>query len=95
LSASADQSHTDVNFIRTGPRDGTPVLLIHPAGLDLTYWDAQIGALSEEHDVVAFELPGHGLTPGTPDDWATGHLTDIVAQVTAAIGAERYHLDGT
>jgi 3-oxoadipate enol-lactonase len=94
LAASADQNPTVVNFIRTGPRDGTPVVLIHAAGLDLTYWDAQIGALSEEHDVVAFDLPGHGLTPGTADDWTVGRLTDIVAQVTTAIGAERYHLAG-
>jgi hypothetical protein len=35
-----------------GPRDGTLVVLINAAGLDLTYRDAQIGALSEEHDVV-------------------------------------------
>jgi pimeloyl-ACP methyl ester carboxylesterase len=43
----------------------------------IRHWDAQIGALSEEHDVVVFDLPGDGLTPGTPQDWATNRLTDI------------------
>lgn len=27
----------DVNMIRTGPRSATPVVLIHPVGLDLTF----------------------------------------------------------
>lgn len=57
-----------INLVRTGPRGGAPVILIHPAGLDLSYWDRQIEALRDQHDVVAFDLPGHGRTPGTPAD---------------------------
>ena len=49
-----------VNLVRTGPRGRAPVVLVHPVGLDLTYWGAQIEALREDHDVVAFDLPGHG-----------------------------------
>ncbi len=61
-----------VNLVRTGPRGRAPVILVHPVGLDLTYWSAQIEALCEDHDVVAFDLPGHGRTPGAPADWTLG-----------------------
>ncbi|MCV7420585.1 alpha/beta fold hydrolase [Mycobacterium yunnanensis] len=57
-----------LNVVRTGPRGETPaVVLLHSAGLDLTYWDAQIAALGDEFDVIAFDLPGHGasIAPAT------------------------------
>jgi 3-oxoadipate enol-lactonase len=83
-----------LNVVRTGPRGGTPVVLIHPAGLDLTYWDVQIGAFSADHDVIAFDLPGHGLSPGTAEDWSVDRVGTIVARISASIGVERVHLVG-
>lgn len=85
---------TDVNLVRTGPRGGTPVLLLHPAGLDLTYWGEQIAALSAHHDVVAMDLPGHGLTPGTPEDWHLDSLADLVASVVERLGVRAVHVVG-
>ena len=58
----------DINVVRTGPRGGTPLVLLHAAGLDLTYRDHQIGALSADHDVVALDLPGHGRSPARPTE---------------------------
>ena len=52
-----------LNWIRTGRKDASTILLLHPVGFDLTYWDRQIQALQSVHDVVAFDLPGHGLSP--------------------------------
>ena len=47
LSSTATNA-TAVKAIRTGPRGGTPVVLLHSAGLDLTYWDAQLDALRRD-----------------------------------------------
>jgi hypothetical protein len=41
LSATATNSAA-VNAIRTGPREGKPVVLLHSTGLNLTYWDARL-----------------------------------------------------
>ena len=57
----------EIHMVRTGPRGGTPVVLLHPAGLELSYWDRQIEVLSEDYDVVAFDLPGHGRSAGSPE----------------------------
>jgi 3-oxoadipate enol-lactonase len=83
-----------VNLVRTGPRGGTPVVLLHPAGLELSYWDRQIAALCEDHDIVAFDLPGHGRTPGTPAQWTLAKTTTFVQDVLDGLGLGSVHLVG-
>ncbi|MDT8915664.1 alpha/beta hydrolase [Amycolatopsis sp. PS_44_ISF1] len=75
-----------VNLIRTGPRGGPPVVLLHSGGLDLTYWEHQIGALRDDRDVIAFDLPGHGATPGVAGDWTEEAATDVVLGVLRGLG---------
>jgi len=70
------------------------VVLIHAAGLDLTYWDVQIAALSVDHDVVAFDLPGHGRSAGTAEDWSMDRIGTIAGRISTSIGVERVHLVG-
>ena len=76
-----------VNLVRTGPRGGRPVVLVHPVGLDLTYWAAQIEALCDAHDVVAYDLPGHGRTPGHSADWTLDRASDLLAGIVASLDA--------
>ncbi len=83
-----------VNLVRTGPPGGDPVILVHPVGLDLTYWSAQIDALSAHHDVIAFDLPGHGRTPGAPQDWTLDKAAELLAQVAQSTGSDRVRLVG-
>jgi pimeloyl-ACP methyl ester carboxylesterase len=57
---------------RTG-RGGAPaVILLHGFGSSLGTWDAWADALSADHDVIRFDLPGFGLTGPDP----TGDYTD-------------------
>ena len=83
-----------VNSVRTGPRGSTPVVLVHPVGLDLTYCAAQIEALSDAHAVVAFDLPGHGSSPGEPADWTLGQAAEMLARVIRSSGSEGAHVIG-
>ena len=83
-----------VNLVRTGPRGRTPIVLVHPVGLDLSYWGAQIEALCDDHDVVAFDLPGHGASPGSPADWTLAQAVEVLAQVVRSNGEGGAHLIG-
>ena len=69
-------------------------MLVHPVGLDLTYWAGQIEALCDAHDVVAFDLPGHGSSPGTPDDWTLDKAAGVLAQVIRSTGSQRANVVG-
>jgi 3-oxoadipate enol-lactonase len=51
-----------IHVMRAGPRGGTPIVFLHPVGLDSTWWGAQIADFGRDHDVLAFDMPGHGLT---------------------------------
>ena len=83
-----------LNWIRTGPRTGGTVVLIHPVGLDLTYWSAQVDALRGDHDVVAFDLPGHGRSPGQPEDVSFAGFAAATAALIDHVGAGPVHLVG-
>jgi 3-oxoadipate enol-lactonase len=86
--------HGAINAVRTGPRGGTPVVLVHPVGLDLGYWGMQIEALRQTHDVVAYDLPGHGRSAGRPGDLTLDHEADVLAGVIRSTGASAAHIIG-
>tara|TARA_Y100000815_G_scaffold268717_1_gene290242 strand:- start:106 stop:891 length:786 start_codon:yes stop_codon:yes gene_type:complete len=46
---------------------GSPLVLIHPLGLDHRIWDYCVGDLAEHRTLITFDLPGHGLSP-VPDN---------------------------
>jgi len=82
------------NAVRTGPGGGSPVVFLHPVGLDLTYWGDQIQALNSDYDLVAVDLPGHGRTPGSSADWTLPRVTATVEDFVSSLGAPRVHLVG-
>lgn len=43
--------------------DGAPVVLLHPAGLDLTCWDAVVARLERRFRLLRLDLRGHGASP--------------------------------
>ena len=83
-----------IHSVRAGNRGTPPVVLLHAASLDLTYWDAQFEALSRTHDVVAFDWPGHGRSAGISgpvrfEDWA-----EVVAAIVRGVGGQPAHIVG-
>lgn len=89
-----DAASGKINMVRAGPRGGTPVVLVHPVGLDLTYWDRQIETLRATHDVMAYDLPGHGGTPGGPADWTFDKAAATLARLVASLDAGAAHVVG-
>jgi 3-oxoadipate enol-lactonase len=72
-----------LNVVRTGRRESPLVVLVHAVGMDLTYWERQIEALEPAHDVVAFDLRGHGSSSrcsGYGFDALAGDLAAVIAQ---------------
>ena len=84
----------DINVVRTGPKGGAPIVFLHALGLDLTWWGHQIEAFGRDHDVIALDLPGHGLSGGLDDDPTFELMAQSVAGVLAEIDAGAVHLVG-
>jgi 3-oxoadipate enol-lactonase len=84
----------EIHAIRTGPRGAPPVVLLHSAGLDLTYWDAQLDALRRAHDVVALDLPGHGRSHGQAAEITIKTMSAAIAAAIADLETGPVHLVG-
>ena len=52
----------DTHFRIEGGGGGTPLVLLHGVGLDLTMWDGVVDALAADRQVVRFDMLGHGRT---------------------------------
>ena len=86
--------HVDINLVRTGPRGGPPLLLLHGLGLDLTLWDHQFPEFGRTHDVIALDLPGHGLSASLRTAPTLETLAGAVAEVVRHLDAGPVHLVG-
>src|SRR5579871_3835141 len=70
-----------INVARSGPRGAPPLVLLHPVALDLTWWGDQFEAFRSEYDVIAFDMPGHGLSA----DLAASPTFDLMASVLEGV----------
>jgi len=85
---------TTLHYIRTGPRGNTPILLLHAVGMDLTMWGPQIEALQKSCDVIALDLPGHGLSPEIGKALSFSYFATAVVQVVDSLATGPVHLIG-
>jgi 3-oxoadipate enol-lactonase len=63
---------------------GPAVLLLHPVGLDLTWWEPQVEALRSEFQVLRMDFRGHGKSEIAPPPYA---LAEFAADAHALLGA--------
>jgi pimeloyl-ACP methyl ester carboxylesterase len=73
---------------------GTPVLLVHSFAGDVTHWSAQLEHLKHTRRVVAFDLSGHGKSPGAVGHYSIPELAKDVADVADAQALEQFVLVG-
>jgi pimeloyl-ACP methyl ester carboxylesterase len=62
--------------------EGPPLVLVHGVGLDHTMWNRVMEPLTASHQVIRYDLLGHGRTPDPPGQRT---LDDFVAQLLAVI----------
>ena len=67
--------------------DGPLIVLGPSLGTTTALWDGVVGALSEKHRVLRFDLPGHGISPAATAPFTVGELAaSVLAAVDAAGG---------
>src|SRR4051812_4872548 len=70
------------------------VVLVHGWAGNRTYWDRQVGYLSERNLVVAVDLGGHGGSGLGRAEWSLAAFGDDVVTVVDKVGAQRVALVG-
>lgn len=65
---------------------GRTIVLLHPIGLDATFWRPVSAALRRRFKVVSIDLAGHGRSPSAPAGYGLADYADDVAQVLQGLG---------
>jgi 3-oxoadipate enol-lactonase len=68
---------------RTG--EGPPVLLLHPLGVDRSFWDGVVPTLSGS-EVLTYDFPGHGDTPAPEQPYGIAELAVQARQLLTDAG---------
>lgn len=83
-----------INVARTGSGNMPSLVFLHGVGLDLTWWGSQFEAFGHEYDVVAFDLPGHGLSDNLDQVPTFDILARVLEGVLEAMGGSPAHVVG-
>jgi 3-oxoadipate enol-lactonase/4-carboxymuconolactone decarboxylase len=78
-----------------GPIGAPPLVLLNSVGTSGAMWDAQVGPLAEQFQVVRVDARGHGRSPVSPDAAVT--IADLGTDVLAVLdrlGIGRAHVAG-
>jgi pimeloyl-ACP methyl ester carboxylesterase len=73
---------------------GQPILMIHGYCMDHHLWDAQIESLAWEYQVIAVDMPGHGVSPPPPPVFSFEELAQAMLELLSHLGIDRAHIAG-
>ncbi|HMO76034.1 MAG TPA: alpha/beta hydrolase [Sphingopyxis sp.] len=84
-----------IHYRDQGRRDGPALILLHGSNASLHTWEPLVKRLGADYRVVTLDLPGHGLTGGTPDkDYSAQGMMAAVDVVAARLGLDHFILGG-
>lgn len=63
LTHVVDLDGREVSYVDTGPSDAPVLLLVHGLGASWRVWLENLPTLTQEHRVLAVDLPGFGASP--------------------------------
>jgi pimeloyl-ACP methyl ester carboxylesterase len=78
----------ELQVIDQGPREGSPIVLLHCFTCSIRWWDGLIPLLDRDHRVIAIDLLGHGGSEKPTDGYSIENQAQLVAQVLARLGVE-------
>ena len=74
--------------------EGYPVVLVHGMGLNRHMWEWQLPFLTPRHQVVRYDLLGHGDSDKPVKPYALNDFVEQLARLTDGIGLKRFALAG-
>jgi pimeloyl-ACP methyl ester carboxylesterase len=84
-----------IHYRDQGRRSGPAIILLHGSNSSLHTWEPLVQRLGADYRIVTLDLPGHGLTGGTPDkDYSADGMAAAVDVVAAKLGLDHFILGG-
>ncbi|MDX6608607.1 MAG: hypothetical protein QOF85_532 [Solirubrobacterales bacterium] len=76
----------DLEVAESGPRDASPIVLIHCFTCAINWWSRVMPLIDREHRVVAIDLLGHGGSEKPRSGYAIPNQADLIAQALGRLG---------
>lgn len=73
---------------------GPAVLLLHPVGLDLTWWEPQVEAFRSEFQVIRLDFRGHGKSEVAPPPYTLADFANDAHALNVHLGIGPVHVAG-
>jgi len=83
-----------LEVVESGPRTGTPIVLIHCFTCAINYWDGMIPLLARQHRVIAVDLLGHGGSEKPASGYSVPDQANAVAEVLGKLGVRDAEVAG-
>ena len=78
----------DVQVVDRGPRDGSPIVLLHCYTCAIDWWDRMMPMLEREHRVVAIDMLGFGGAEKPGSGYSMVNQAALVGEALARLGVE-------
>lgn len=83
-----------LSFERGGPRGGPTLVLIHPMGADLRFWDECRAQWEAKFDCLAMDLPAAGGSPDPGGDLTLDRQASLLADLVDENGIDEFVVVG-
>lgn len=84
-----------IHYRDQGKRGAPAIILLHGSNASLHTWEPLVKRLGGTWRIVTLDLPGHGLTGGTPDkDYSADGMIAAIDVVAAKLGLDHFVLGG-
>lgn len=80
---------TGFNYRLVGPESAPVITFIPGIGNDISFWQVQADALSDQYRVLTFDPWGHGDSPEPPDGCGFGDVLIGIVRLWDTVGIER------
>ena len=84
-----DLPEGEMQVTEHGPRNGSPIVLVHCFSCAINWWDRVMPMLDRRHRVIAVDLLGHGGSEKPGGGYTIPHQADTIAEAL-----ERLHVEG-
>jgi pimeloyl-ACP methyl ester carboxylesterase len=76
----------DLQVAEHGPRNGSPIVLIHCFSCAMNWWDGMVPLLDRDHRVITVDLLGHGGSEKPDSGYTPPNQAKVVGEALARLG---------
>lgn len=84
----------DLQVVEHGPRNASPIVLIHCFTCAIDWWDKMVPLLDRGHRVIAIDLLGHDGSEMPASGYSVPHQADLMAQALEKLGVRKAEVVG-